>query len=173
MATQDYTPAAGDAEYPSYTGFTTQDPRTLTLAQADALKPLIYGVQYNQMMCELLKHQELLATFTGFPWIITADDAYVVSGSFSTGTRFYVTPATATTPSVTLPIASGQAAGNTLTLICGPTYAPNIYANAADTFEYVDLSGASLILRPHNAVTFVCDGIDKWFVVAGIPDVIY
>jgi len=173
MAIQINTPDAGDAQYPAFTGFQTQDPRTISYADAAAQMPLVYGVQLNQIQCELLAIQAVVAAFSGVPWIVTADDAYVVSGSFLTGTRFYVTPATATTPSVTLPIASGQTAGNTLTLICGPSYAPNIYANAADTFKYVDLSGQSLILRPYNAVTFVTDGVDKWFIVAGIPDVIY
>lgn len=173
MATQDYTPAAIDAQYPAYTGFTTQDPRAVTLSEAQALKPLIYGVQFNQMMCELLKHQELLAAFIGFPWVETADDAYVVSSSFNSGTRFYVTPATATTPSVTLPAASLLAPGTSLTLVPGPTYTPNIYADAADTFYFVSVTGQTMTLYPYNAVSLVTDGVDKWVVTAGVPTSIF
>ena len=173
MATQDYTPSAADSQYPSYTGFTTQDPRALTLSQAAALKPLIYGVQYNQIMCELLKHQELISAFTGYPWIVTASDAYTVSVGFSTGTRFYVTPATAIDPTVTLPPAASLTAGTTLTLIPGPTYIPTIYTDPADSFYYVSLSGLNMLLNPYNAITLVSDGVSQWIVVGGIPDEIY
>lgn len=172
MATQINTPDAADAQYPAFTGFQTQDPRTISYNDAAALMPLIYGVQINQLQCEILKIQEVVSAFAGFPWIDISSDTYTILTTVASGTTFIFT---STNPNVdiTLPLVSALAAGTKITLIPGyASTAPEFFTNAADTIYYVNLSGQSMILNPFNAITLIADGVDKWIVVSGVPDVI-
>lgn len=84
-----YTPASGSALYPSYAPSTLTDPVTYTYNENPVNN--LRAIDYNQLLCEVLRHQALLQTATG-QFTVRNDSG----GTFTKGTQLYISGWSAT-----------------------------------------------------------------------------